>query len=79
MSWVIWLGMYEGKEAPKKKKKKAKDSGAPSPEFLVRVLFGWFSSHGDGPPWLDRALSSHTAGLLTHELVWFTGVLSIER
>ena len=37
VSWVIWLGMYEGKEAPKKKKKKAKDSGAPTPEFLVRV------------------------------------------
>ena len=38
VSWVIWLACYEGaeEEAPKKKKK-AKDSGAPSPEFLVRV------------------------------------------
>ena len=44
-SWIIWLACYEGKEEEaSKKKKKAKDSGAPSPEFLVRGIFGWFSS-----------------------------------
>ena len=37
VSWVIWLGFYEGKEEEAPKKKKAKDSGAPSPEFLVRI------------------------------------------
>ena len=34
-----------------------------------RASLGGILHCGDGPPWLDRALNSHTARLLTHELV----------